>query len=187
VDSLIIGGAMAYTFLKAQGHDVGSSRVEDDLLQDAAQILEKARAKNIAVYLPIDHIVAATFDAQKGTFTSGKEIPAGQMGLDIGPQTRDLYAGVIAAASAVFWNGPMGVFEKPQFAEGTFAIARALADSKAKSVVGGGDSASAVKAAGVEDKITHVSTGGGASLELIEGRMLPGIEALRANHPFNLG
>jgi phosphoglycerate kinase len=131
--------------------------------------------------------VAATFDAQKGTFTSGKEIPAGQMGLDIGPQTRDLYAGVIAAASAVFWNGPMGVFEKPQFAEGTFAIARALADSKAKSVVGGGDSASAVKAAGVEDKITHVSTGGGASLELIEGRMLPGIEALRANHPFNLG
>jgi phosphoglycerate kinase len=186
VDSLVIGGAMAYTFLKAQGHDVGASRVEADLIADATQILEKARAKQIAIYLPIDHVVAASLDAPAGTFTSGKEIPAGMMGLDIGPQTRDLYAGVIAAAAAVFWNGPMGVFEKAPFAEGTFAIARALANSKAKSVVGGGDSASAVKEAGVEDQITHVSTGGGASLELIEGRVLPGIEALRANHPFNL-
>jgi len=186
VDSLVIGGAMAYTFLKAQGHDVGASRVEADLIADATQILEKARAKQIAIYLPIDHVVAASLDAPTGTFTSGKEIPAGMMGLDIGPQTRDLYAGVIAAAAAVFWNGPMGVFEKAPFAEGTFAVARALANSKAKSVVGGGDSASAVKEAGVEDQITHVSTGGGASLELIEGRVLPGIEALRANHPFNL-
>jgi SAM-dependent methyltransferase len=120
VDSLVIGGAMAYTFLKAQGHDVGASRVEADLIADATQILEKARAKQIAIYLPIDHVVAASLDAPTGTFTSGKEIPAGMMGLDIGPQTRDLYAGVIAAAAAVFWNGPMGVFEKAPFAEGTF-------------------------------------------------------------------
>jgi phosphoglycerate kinase len=186
VDSLVIGGAMAYTFLKAQGHDVGSSRVEADLIQAATQILEKARAKKIAVYLPTDHVIADSLDAPRGTITSGKEIPAGMMGLDIGPHTRDLYAGVIAGAASVFWNGPMGVFEKEPFSHGTFAIARALAESKAKSVVGGGDSASAVKEAGVEDKITHVSTGGGASLELVEGRVLPGIEALRANHPFNL-
>lgn len=187
VDAVLIGGAMAYTFLKAKGHEVGDSMVEEELLDDAAAILEKAASRKVTIHLPKDHIVADAFDADSGERTEGPDILAGKLGLDIGPRTQRAYAEVLADAATVFWNGPMGVFEREAFAEGTFAVAQAIADSSARSVVGGGDSASAVREAGLLDAITHVSTGGGASLEFVEGRALPGIEALRANHPFDLG
>ena len=187
VQGVMIGGAMAYTFLKAQGHDVGDSRVEEDLLEEADHILKLARAKSVEILLPRDHVVVQNFDDEQGTVTSNVQIPAGTMGLDIGPKTREAYAEVIAQAGTVFWNGPMGVFERDAFAQGTLSLAHALANSSAKSVIGGGDSASAAKVAGVLDAITHVSTGGGASLEFIEGKSLPGVEGLRVNHPFDLG
>lgn len=187
VNGLIIGGAMAYTFLKAQGHSVGSSRVEEDLVEKAHEILMKAKSRNVQVALPLDHVVVSNFDDAAGQNTPGVEIPAGKMGLDIGAQTRARYAELLSTAGTVFWNGPMGVFEREAFAQGTMSVARAIASSNAKSVVGGGDSASAIREAGLLDKITHVSTGGGASLEFVEGAALPGIEALRANHPFDLG
>ena len=181
VDTLIIGGAMAYTFLKAQGVQVGKSRVEEDKLDLAKQILADAKAKNVKFLLPVDHIVADKLDAaaKAQTIASGQPIPEGLMGLDIGPASVELFSEEIGRAATIVWNGPMGVFEIPAFAKGTFKVARAVADNAgATSIVGGGDSVSAVKAAGVADKISHISTGGGASLEFLEGKVLPGVEAL---------
>ena len=181
VDTLIIGGAMAYTFLKAQGVQVGKSRVEEDKLDLAKQILADAKAKNVTFLLPLDHVVAEKLDASAKAQTVGKgqEIPDGLMGLDIGPESVELFSEEISRAATIVWNGPMGVFEIPQFAKGTFKVARAVAENAgATSIIGGGDSVSAVKAAGVADKISHISTGGGASLEFLEGKVLPGVEAL---------
>jgi phosphoglycerate kinase len=181
VDALVIGGAMANTFLAAQGKDVRASKIEGDKLPLARSILEKAASNKIEVSLPIDVVVAKALDAPEGTVVDVSAIPEGQMALDIGPKTIAAFEKQIARAKSVFWNGPMGLFEKPAFAKGTFAIAHALAASKAFTVVGGGDSAAAVKEAGdeVAKKMSHISTGGGASLELIEGKKLPGIEVLR--------
>jgi len=179
-DAVLIGGAMAFTFLAADGVSVGASRHEDAEGQDTARrAMADARERGCELLLPLDVVVADRFDADAATkVVPVGEIPDGWMGLDIGPQTADLYAGKLAGATTIFWNGPMGVFELPPFAEGTLAVARAVAASEAVSVVGGGDSVAAVNAAGVADQITHVSTGGGAALELIEGRPLPGVEAL---------
>jgi phosphoglycerate kinase len=181
VDALIIGGAMAYTFLKAQGHEVGKSLVEDDKLELAKQILAHAKKQNVKFLLPTDHIVADKIDAGAIPRTIGENqpIPSNMMGLDIGPKTIEAFSQVISEASTIVWNGPMGVFEMAPFSKGTFKIARAVASNgEATSIVGGGDSVAAVKAAGVADKITHISTGGGASLEFLEGKKLPGVEAL---------
>jgi phosphoglycerate kinase len=181
VDALIIGGAMAYTFLKAQGHEVGKSLVEDDKLELAKQILAHAKKQNVKFLLPTDHIVADKIDAGAIPRTIGENqpIPSNMMGLDIGPKTIEAFSQVISEASTIVWNGPMGVFEIAPFSKGTFKIARAVASNgEATSIVGGGDSVAAVKAAGVADKITHISTGGGASLEFLEGKKLPGVEAL---------
>ena len=180
VDTLIIGGAMAYTFLKAQGSEVGASRVEEEKLDLARRILAQAKAGHVKVLLPTDHIVADRIDANaKPQTITGQAIPAGLMGLDIGPATAELFAEEISRAATIVWNGPMGVFELPAFAKGTFKIAKAVAENAGStSIVGGGDSVSAVTAAGVADKISHVSTGGGASLEFLEGKQLPGVEAL---------
>lgn len=187
VQGLVIGGAMAYTFLKAKGVEVGESRVEDDLLDDAQAILRRAAQSKVEVHLPVDHVIVENFDDEKGITTPDEAIPEGMMALDIGPKTQLLYANVLTDAQTVFWNGPMGVFERDAFAAGTFAVAQAIALSDAKSIVGGGDSASAIQKAGLKEEITHVSTGGGASLEFVEGRKLPGVEALRAHHEFDLG
>jgi len=181
VDSLIIGGAMAYTFLKAQGVHVGKSRVEDDKLDLARHILQDARQHNVKFLLPVDHIVADRIDvnAVVHTVNGGRPIPPNMMGLDIGPQTIEEYAEEVSRARTIVWNGPMGVFEVSPFSKGTFKIARAVAENAgAISIVGGGDSVAAVHAAGVADKVTHISTGGGASLEFLEGKKLPGVEAL---------
>lgn len=187
VDAVLIGGAMAYTFLKSQGHAVGNSLVEDEHLDTAESILTRAKRLSKRLELPSDHLAAHGLDVERpeDVSTVTDAIGEGLVALDIGPDTRRRYAEMIANAGTVFWNGPMGVFEHPLFAEGTIEIARALAASNAFSVVGGGDSASAIKVAGVEDQVDHVSTGGGASLEFVEGKALPGIEALRANHPFS--
>ena len=182
VDSLIIGGAMAYTFLKAQGQPIGKSRVEDDKLDLANHILQTAKTRNVKILLPVDHVVAAHIDANAKTQTV-KSIPDGLMGLDIGPESIELFSEEVSRAATIVWNGPMGVFEMSPFAKGTFKIAHAVADNAgATSIVGGGDSVSAVKAAGVADKISHISTGGGASLEFLEGKQLPGVEALTSKH-----
>ena len=181
VDTLIIGGAMAYTFLKAQGLAVGKSRVEEDKIDLAKQILADAKAKGVKFLLPVDHIVADKLDAsaKAQTVEAGQPIPDGLMGLDIGPESVELFSEEIGRAATIVWNGPMGVFEIPAFAKGTFKVARAVADNAgATSIIGGGDSVAAVKAAGVADKISHISTGGGASLEFLEGKVLPGVEAL---------
>lgn len=178
VDALIIGGGMAYTFLKAQGHQIGKSLVEEDKLDLAKQLLEQAKAKGVKFLLPIDHVVTDKFEATAAHETVA-EIPADKMALDIGPKTVALFSEAIAAAKTIVWNGPMGVFEMEAFAKGTNAIAKVVADNSAAiSIVGGGDSVSAVKKAGVADKITHISTGGGASLEFLEGKILPGVAAL---------
>ena len=182
VDSLMIGGAMAYTFLKAKGVDVGTSRVEADFIEKAKELLVTAKEKGIAFLLPVDHVIARTFPEAgqdiSSAVTAGEAIPEGQMGLDIGPKTIDLFCKEIAKSKTIVWNGPMGVFEVPGFEKGTFAVAEAMANSGAITVIGGGDSASAVKKAGVAKKMSHVSTGGGASLELMEGKVLPGVAAL---------
>lgn len=179
VDSLIIGGGMAYTFLKAQGHEIGKSLVEEDKLEYALQMLESAKAKGVELLLPVDHLVAAEFSADaEAISTEGVEIPEGTMGLDIGAKTAAKYAEVASNAKTIIWNGPMGVFEFEKFAGGTIAVAKALADSNATTIIGGGDSAAAVNILGFGDKMTHISTGGGASLEFLEGIALPGIEAL---------
>jgi phosphoglycerate kinase len=181
VDALLIGGAMAYTFLKAQGQHVGKSRVEEDKLDLARQILQHAKSRNLRFLLPTDHVVADRIDVSAVTHivNSGHPIPANMMGLDIGPNTVERFSDEISRGRTIVWNGPMGVFEVSPFAQGTFKIARAIADNPgAISIVGGGDSVAAVYSAGVADKITHISTGGGASLEFLEGKKLPGVEAL---------
>jgi phosphoglycerate kinase len=178
VDSLIIGGAMAYTFLKAQGQPVGKSRVEEDKLDLARQIFQNTKARNVKFLLPVDHVVADRIDANARAQTV-KTIPDNLMGLDIGPESIELFSEEISRAATIVWNGPMGVFELPPFAKGTFKIAHAVAENAgATSIVGGGDSVAAVHAAGVADKISHISTGGGASLEFLEGKKLPGVDAL---------
>ena len=181
VDALIIGGAMAYTFLKAQGQRVGKSRVEEDKLELAQKIIADAGKRGVRLLLPVDHIAADKFDAgaKPQTIAAGQPIPDNLMGLDIGPQTAEQFSEEISRAATIVWNGPMGVFEMAPFAKGTFKVAHAVADNPgATSIVGGGDSVSAVKAAGVAHKISHISTGGGASLEFLEGKKLPGVEAL---------
>jgi phosphoglycerate kinase len=178
-DAVCVGGAMAYTFLKAQGVPVGKSRVEADKLELARSLLEKAKARRVDFLLPVDHVCGAeAAETARREVTPGREIPDGLLGLDIGPKTLDAYRQRVRSAGTVFWNGPMGLFEQKPWAEGTFGIARAMAESGAVTVVGGGDSAAAVEEAGLVSKMTHVSTGGGASLEFIEGRELPGIKVL---------
>ncbi len=181
VDSLIIGGGMAYTFLKALGEQVGKSLVEDDKIELAKHLLQEAKTRKLKLLLPIDHLAADKVDpnAHVTKVDQGQPIPANLMALDIGPKTVELFEEEIARARTILWNGPMGVFEVPAFARGTYKVARAVADNPgALSIVGGGDSVSAVRAAGVADKITHISTGGGASLEFLEGKKLPGVDAL---------
>ncbi len=180
VNAIVIGGAMANTFLEAQGKSLGKSKVERDKLPIARNFLRKAAEKRIAVHLPTDVVVASGLDADAATPVAVDAIPADAMALDIGPSTIEAYRRTLGAARTVFWNGPMGVFEKPRFAAGTVAVARALADNKlALTVVGGGDSAAAIAQAGLADKVSHVSTGGGASLEFVQGLELPGIAALK--------
>ncbi|TPV96937.1 MAG: phosphoglycerate kinase [Myxococcales bacterium FL481] len=177
VDALVIGGAMAYTFLAADGVEIGDSRCEPELVSSARQIRERAQARGVELLLPTDHVCARAFGGSAEP-PCGPGIPAGQMGLDIGPETIRRYTEVVAGAKTIVWNGPMGVFEQPAFRAGTEAVARAVADGPAFSVVGGGDSVAAVELLGVKDRVDHVSTGGGASLELLEGRVLPGVAAV---------
>jgi len=178
-DSILVGGAMAYTFLKAKGVAVGKSRVEEDRLEMARQILDKAAARGVDFELPVDHVCASEpKETAKRVVVDGAAIPDGLLGLDIGPKTLDRYRQRILSARTVFWNGPMGLFEQKPWAEGTFGVAKAMAESAATTVVGGGDSAAAVEEAGLVDRMKHVSTGGGASLEFIEGRELPGVKVL---------
>jgi len=181
VDALLIGGGMAYTFLKAKGQDVGKSLLESDKIETAKEAIAKAEAKGVRLLLPIDHKLADRFapDAHTQIFEGDGPFPVDWMGLDIGPRTIDLFADEIIGAKTIVWNGPMGVFEMPAFSLGTMNIAQAVADNgTATSIVGGGDSVAAVKQAGVAERITHISTGGGASLEFLEGKKLPGVEAL---------
>src|ERR1700730_15322316 len=181
-DAMLIGGGMAYTFLKADGQPIGKSLVENDKLDLARRLREEAQKKKFALLLPVDHVVGAEFKADTATQTvSVSATPAGWMGLDVGPKTIDAYRQKIASAKTIVWNGPMGVFEMPAFANGTLEVAKAVAaatSSGATSIVGGGDSVAAIHQAGVGDRISHISTGGGASLELLGGRQLPGVEAL---------
>jgi phosphoglycerate kinase len=176
--TILIGGAMAYTFLRAKGIETGKSLVEADKIDLAKELMSKATQKNVALELPVDHVVAPGLDSDDATVISVQQTPPDQMGLDIGPETVLRYSRAIRAAKTIVWNGPMGVFENPKFAQGTFAIARAVAEAHAFSIVGGGDSAAAVAQSGVESKITHISTGGGASLEFLSGEKLPGVEVL---------
>ncbi len=184
LDALLIGGAMAYTFFKARGLPVGKSLVEEDLVDAARDIETQAKARGLTLELPVDHVVAPRLQAGVPTETLGVDDAkiGGRLGLDIGPETIDRYRGVIRTAKTVVWNGPMGVFEIDAFARGTIEIARAVADVKGTTIIGGGDSIAAVAKAGVTDRITHISTGGGASLEFLGGRKLPGVEALDAAH-----
>lgn len=182
VDALLIGGGMAYTFLKAQGIAVGGSLVEEDRIEMARELLDQAAAKGVALLLPEDHLIAAEFKADAECRTcEGAEIPEGWMALDIGPKTVERYSDALKGAATVVWNGPMGVFEFEAFARGTMAIAHALAESNALSIIGGGDSVAAVNKSGLADRMTHISTGGGASLEFLEGKALPGLVALTDN------
>ncbi|MGA2262377.1 MAG: phosphoglycerate kinase [Acidobacteriota bacterium] len=180
VDRLLIGGAMTFTFLKSQGKAIGKSLCEEDKLGLARDLLTRASVGGASkIVLPVDVVVSTNMeDAASAQQVPADRIPEGEMGLDIGPKTVELYTGIIRSAKTIVWNGPMGVFEKDAFAAGTMAIAEAIAESKAVSIVGGGDSAAAVAKAGVEDRITHISTGGGASLEFLAGRILPGVAAL---------
>jgi 3-phosphoglycerate kinase len=179
VDTLIIGGGMSYTFEKAQGFTIGTSLVEEDKIDYAKEMIQKAKDKGVKLLLPIDNVVGDKFDASaKPVITEDENIKDGYMGLDIGPKTSKLYADAIKNAKTVVWNGPMGVFEFENFAKGTIAVAKAMAESGATTIIGGGDSAAAVNQLGFGDKMTHISTGGGASLEFLEGKELPGIAAL---------
>ena len=179
VDTLIIGGGMAYTFLKAQGYTVGTSLLEEDRVSYAKDMIEKAKEKGVKLLLPLDNIVGDTFSKDaKAEITEDQNIPDGFMGMDIGPKTNKIFEDAIKNAKTVVWNGPMGVFEFENFAKGTIAVAKAMAESDATTVIGGGDSAAAVNILGFGDKMTHISTGGGASLEFLEGKALPGIVAL---------
>ena len=183
VDTLIIGGGMAYTFLKAQGKEVGTSLVYDEKLEYCANMLKQAEEKGVKLLLPVDTVIAKDFpdpiDAEIATeVVDSDKIPADKMGLDIGPKTRELFAEAAKSAKTVVWNGPMGVFENPVLAEGTKAVAKALAETDATTIIGGGDSAAAVMQLGFADQISHISTGGGASLEYLEGKVLPGIACI---------
>jgi phosphoglycerate kinase len=180
-DGMLIGGAMAYTFLKSQGQPVGKSLVEDDKLDLAKSLLEQARAKNFNLRLPVDHVVAQSPSSTDTKITDIAQTPPDLMGLDIGPKTVELFSRDLASAKLIVWNGPLGMFERPAFSAGTLGIAKAVAEATeagATSIVGGGDSVAAVEEAGVAAKISHISTGGGASLEFLAGRKLPGVEAL---------
>ena len=182
IDYLIIGGGMTFTFIKAQGGSIGDSLVEDDKMELANQIIKKTKAKNVQVYLPVDAVIADAFSNDAHTKTCKiDEIPNGWMGLDVGPQTESLFADVVSMSKTILWNGPLGVFEMPNFAKGTIALGKAIAkatENGAFSLVGGGDSVAAVKQFGFEDKVSYVSTGGGAMLESLEGKTLPGIAAI---------
>jgi phosphoglycerate kinase len=179
VDTLIIGGGMAYTFLKAQGYEVGRSIVEADRVDLARELLARADKRGVKLLLPVDHVIAREFrgDAEAKACTND-DFPADWMALDIGPRTAALFAEALKTAGTIIWNGPMGVFEFDAFAGGTFAVARAMAASEGVTIIGGGDSVAAVNKAGLEDRMTHISTGGGASLEFLEGKTLPGVAAL---------
>jgi phosphoglycerate kinase len=181
-DALCIGGAMANTLLAARGVDMKASRIEGDYLAQARTLLEKAEKKGVSVLLPTDVVVADSLEATSGSTVSAKSVPQGQMALDVGPETVKAFSSKIAQAKTVFWNGPMGLFENKPFSAGTFGVAEAMASAAGFTVVGGGDSAAAIRAAGgdIAARINFISTGGGASLELLEGKVLPGVEALRA-------
>ncbi len=180
LDFLVIGGGMAYTFLKAQGQPIGSSKLEADKIGLATEILAKAKQHGVRVFLPVDHIIATKPDGTGQTqTTTGPQIPDGWMGVDIGPKTIDEFSKALGRAATIVWNGPLGIFEVEAFSRGSRSIAQALANSKAITVIGGGDTAAAVKQFGLDAKMTHVSTGGGASLEFLEGKILPGIAALK--------
>ena len=180
VDTLIIGGGMAFTFLKAQGYEIGKSLLEEDKMELASELVAKAKAKGVNLLLPVDVVAAETFAADAPfVVVDINAIPANTLGLDIGPVSAAAFTKVIAEAKTVIWNGPMGVFEMPAFAKGTEAVAKAMSDSDAITIIGGGDSAAAVKILGYEAGMSHISTGGGASLEFLEGKKLPGIEILQ--------
>lgn len=181
-NNMLIGGAMAYTFLKYKKVNIGTSKTEDDKMELVEAILRTAEQRGVRIMLPVDHVAGKAFD--QGTdpiAVDGLEIPADAMGLDIGPKTAAMYADVVKKSKTVFWNGPMGVFEWAPFAQGTLAVAKAMADCHGRTIIGGGDSVAAVNVAKVADKMTHISTGGGASLEFLEGKMLPGIKVLLAD------
>lgn len=178
VDALLLGGGMANTILLAQGREIGQSLAEPELVDDARRLIATARGRGIALLLPTDVVVAPSIDSDDATVVSVDHVPAEAAIFDIGPETIRRYCEQVGGARTIFWNGPMGVFERPRFATGTIEVARCVADADAFSVVGGGDSVAAVKAAGVADRIDHISTGGGASLEFLEGRTLPGIAAI---------
>lgn len=179
VDTLLIGGGMAFTFYKAMGYEIGKSILEADKVELAGEILKKAEAKKVKLILPVDIVVTPEFNKDASYFTvDADKIPKDQMGLDIGEKSREIFAEEIVKAKTVVWNGPMGVFEMPSFAKGTFALAEAMSKCKGATIVGGGDSAAAVEQLGFADKITHISTGGGASLEFLEGKLLPGIDII---------
>ncbi len=184
VDTLIIGGGMAYTFLKAQGYEIGKSLCDDSKIDYCKEMMAKAEAKGVKLLLPVDTVITASFpDPIDGPVdvqvVPSDSIPADMMGLDIGPKTRELFAEAVKASKTVVWNGPMGVFENPTLAAGTLAVAKAMAEADATTVIGGGDSAAAVMQLGYADKMTHISTGGGASLEYLEGKELPGIACIQ--------
>ena len=178
VNTILIGGGMAYTFLKAQGHNIGKSLCEDDQLQYARDMIAKAKELNVQFLLPVDNIAADAFSNDANIQTVSDDIPEGWMALDIGPKTIELYANAIKGAKTVVWNGPMGCFEMSNFANGTMGVCQAVADSGATTIIGGGDSVAAVNKSGLASKMTHISTGGGASLEFLEGKDLPGVVAL---------
>ncbi len=180
VDNLIIGGGLAYTFVKAKGYEIGNSLLDEEKIDMAKEFMKKAEEKGVNFYMPVDAVVAKEFAADaESKVVPIEEIPAGWEGLDIGPKTRELYAKVIKESQLVIWNGPMGVFEFDKFAEGTKAVAEALAETEGFTIIGGGDSAAAVTKFNLADKMDHVSTGGGASLEFMEGKVLPGVAALQ--------
>ena len=179
VDVLIIGGGMAWTFIKAQGYEVGNSLLDAERIDLAAQLMEDAKARGVELLLPVDAIIADRFapDAQTRV-VDVQDIPAGWQALDIGPKTSELFVAAIKKGKTIVWNGPMGVFEMEPFAQGTIAVAEAMANSTGTTIIGGGDSVSAVEQAGLADRMSHISTGGGASLEFLEGKTLPGVAAL---------
>ncbi|MDQ3974180.1 MAG: phosphoglycerate kinase, partial [Actinomycetota bacterium] len=180
VDRVLVGGAMCYTFLKARGLDVGASRVEDDQLETVSELMDRAEQEGVELLLPVDVVVAEDFEADADHRTvSADEMPEGWLGLDVGPATVRRYADALDGAQTVLWNGPMGVFEWEPFAAGTEGVARAVAECNGYTVIGGGDSAAAVRELGLAEQVDHVSTGGGASLQFLEGSELPGIAALR--------
>jgi phosphoglycerate kinase len=183
-DYLLIGGAMALTLLKARGVQVGNSKTEDSCLPLGKELFLLAEKSNTKLLLPVDHIVANSIDSTDSSITTGPEIPEALAAFDIGPETLKIFTETVKKAGTVFWNGPMGVFESPVFQKGTFSLAESIGHSNAVSVIGGGDSAAAVKEAGLHEQISHMSTGGGASLRFVEGNSLPGLEALRTGHQF---